>query len=65
VVSVTVAVEAVVPLGVTEAGVTAQVENFNVAGSEQLKLTVWLNPPCGVIESVNVAVPPAATLAEF
>ena len=65
VVSVTVAVEAVVPLGVTEAGVAAQVENFNVAGSVQLKLTVWLNPPCGAIESVNVAVPPAATVAEF
>ena len=59
------AVEAVAPLGVTEAGVAAQVENFNVAGSVQLKLTVWLNPPCGAIESVNVAVPPAATVAEF
>ena len=65
VVIVTKAVEAVAPLGVTELGVTAQVACVIVAGSAQLKLTVWLNPPCGEIESVNVAVPPAATLAEF
>ena len=64
VVIVTKAVEAVAPLGVTELGVTAQVACVIVAGSAQLKLTVWLNPPCDATESVNVAVPPALTVAD-
>jgi hypothetical protein len=65
VVIVTVAVDAAEPLGVTDMGETAQVVvGVSVAGSMQLKLTVWLNPPCEATESWNVAVPPALTLAE-
>src|SRR5438034_6382619 len=64
VVIVTVGVAAVALLGVTELGVTAHVACAIVAGSAQLKFTVWLNPPCDATKSVNVAVPPAATVAE-
>ncbi len=55
----------VAPLGVTDAGETAQVVvGVSVAGSVQLRLTVWLNPPSGATESVNVVEPPALTVAE-
>lgn len=52
------------PLGLTDMGDTFQVASVIAAGSAQLKLTVWLNPPCGATESVNVAEPPAVTVAE-
>ena len=62
VVIVTVAVEALVLLGVMEAGEAAQVV---CAGKPaQPKLTAWLKPLSGAIESVNVAVPPTLTVAD-
>ena len=56
------AVDSPVPVGVIEEGEIVQVERSGAP--EQLKLTIWLNPPSDSTVSVNVAVPPAVTLAE-
>jgi hypothetical protein len=49
VVTVTVAVTAVFPLGVTEAG---EMEHDSDAGSMQDSATAWLNPPSALMLSV-------------
>jgi hypothetical protein len=57
---VNVSVEGVVPLGVTDAGVTAQVE---FAGAPvHARVTAWLNPPAGVTETVAVVLLPAVNV---
>ncbi len=53
VVAVTVAVTALVPLGVTEVGETEHTGPCESTGNtEQLRLVGWLKPPVGVTESV-------------
>ncbi len=57
VVMVTVAVAAFEPSRVTVRGETVQV---TVSRAVQLQVTVWLNPPEGVAETVRLALSPAA-----
>lgn len=57
---VSVAVAGVVPLGVSDAGLTTQVAFAGVPAQD--KLTAWLNPPAGVTETVALALLPAVTL---
>jgi hypothetical protein len=47
-----------VPSSVTVEGVTEHVAA--IGAPEQLHVTVWLNPACGVAVTVKFAVPPAA-----
>jgi hypothetical protein len=57
---VIVAVAAVLPPGVTEPGLILQVAFWGAP--EHARLTVWLNPPAGVIVIVVVALPPLLTV---
>lgn len=57
VVKVTVAVAVCVPSKVTIEGETLQVAP--VGAPIQVHVTLWLNPPAGAADSVNVAVCPA------
>jgi hypothetical protein len=59
---VRVAVDALVPLGVTDVGVMAQVECCGAP--EQVRLTAWLKPPAGVTLMVDVALLPLLTVPE-
>jgi hypothetical protein len=59
VVTVSVVVAAVVPLGVTVDG--ANVHVLKAGSPEHAKLTCWLNPDAGVTVTVVVPVPPDAT----
>ncbi len=56
---VSVVVEALVPFGVTEAGLNEQV--LFAGRPEHVKLVDWLNPPTGVSVSVDVTEPPWLT----
>jgi len=60
--TVTVAVVALVPFGVTEVGETAQVES--AGWPAQVSAMVWLNPLTGATESFNTAVVPAVRVAD-
>jgi hypothetical protein len=58
--TVIVAVAAVVPFGVSEAGLILQVAFWGAP--EQARLTAWLNPPAGVIVIVVVTLLPLLTV---
>lgn len=62
VVTVTVAVAVVEPSSVTEVGATEHTGPCDTTGdTKHLRFVVWLKPPWGATESVDVAVPPTAT----